>query len=139
MHRTIRGMTDYAPTLIPSIRYDDAEAAMGFLTGALGFTEVMTSRAEDGTIAHAELRWGTGMVMIGQHRDGDGERFTDKGSFPGIYVVVDDADGACERARAAGATITQEPMDTDYGSRDFGVADPEGNVWWFGTYQPTAG
>lgn len=132
-------MSDYAPTIIPSVRYDDAETAMDLLVRAFGFTEVMTSRGEDGRIVHAELRWGTGMVMIGQHRDGPEEQFTDKGTFPGIYVVVPDADAACERARTAGASITQEPMDTDYGSRDFGVADPEGNVWWFGTYQPSDG
>jgi len=27
-------------------------------------------------------------------------------------------------------------MDTDYGSRDFTVRDPEGNLWAFGTYRP---
>jgi len=27
-------------------------------------------------------------------------------------------------------------MDTDYGTRDFSVRDPEGNVWCFGTYAP---
>ena len=31
-----------------------------------------------------------------------------------------------------------EPFDTDYGSRDFTAKDPEGNVWYFGTYQPFA-
>ena len=29
-----------------------------------------------------------------------------------------------------------ELTDTDYGSRDFSVRDPEGNVWSFGTYAP---
>ena len=31
-----------------------------------------------------------------------------------------------------------EIIDTDYGSRDFSVRDPEGNVWSFGTYRPSA-
>ena len=43
------------------------------------------------------------------------------------------------RAKAAGAKILEEPIDRDYGSRDFICADPEGNVWSFGTYQPKAG
>jgi len=29
-----------------------------------------------------------------------------------------------------------ELTDTDYGSRDFAVRDPEGNIWSFGTYAP---
>lgn len=52
------------------------------------------------------------------------------------YVVVDDPDGLFERARTAGAEIVQELIDTDYGSRDFSVRDPEGNLWSFGTYHP---
>lgn len=51
-----------------------------------------------------------------------------------VYVVTDDPDGLCARARAAGGEITREPFDTDYGSRDFAMRDPEGNRWSFGTY-----
>ena len=32
----------------------------------------------------------------------------------------------------------REPFDTDYGSRDYSAKDPEGNIWYFGTYQPFA-
>jgi uncharacterized glyoxalase superfamily protein PhnB len=50
-------------------------------------------------------------------------------------VVTDDTDKLYERAAAAGAEITREPFDTDYGSRDFTARDPEGNLWSFGTYR----
>ena len=53
-----------------------------------------------------------------------------------LYVAVDDADAHCERARRAGARITAEPFDTDYGSRDYAAIDPAGNRWQFGTYRP---
>ena len=53
-----------------------------------------------------------------------------------VYLVTDDVDAHCERARAAGAEITMEPRDTDYGSRDYLALDPEGNVWSVGTYRP---
>ena len=53
----------------------------------------------------------------------------------GAYVVTGEPDALCERARAAGAEITAEPHDTDYGSRDFSARDPEGNRWSFGTYR----
>jgi uncharacterized glyoxalase superfamily protein PhnB len=50
-------------------------------------------------------------------------------------VVTDQPDALYERARNAGAQITAEPHDTDYGSRDFAAQDPEGNRWSFGTYR----
>lgn len=51
------------------------------------------------------------------------------------YVVTDDVDVLHARVAAAGAEITTELHDTDYGSRDFGISDPEGNRWYFGTYR----
>ncbi len=56
------------------------------------------------------------------------------GTF-GAYVVTDDPDGLFARAVAAGAKVLRELHDTDYGSRDFAVLDPEGNHWSFGTYR----
>jgi uncharacterized glyoxalase superfamily protein PhnB len=56
------------------------------------------------------------------------------GSF-GAYVVTDDPESLYARAVAAGATSVREPFDTEYGSRDFTVRDPEGNLWAFGTYR----
>ena len=49
---------------------------------------------------------------------------------------MDDPDALFERASATGAEVVQELIDTDYGSRDFSVRDPEGNIWSFGTYGP---
>ena len=54
----------------------------------------------------------------------------------GMVVHVDDVDAHCERARAAGADITSEPRDQDYGQREYAVRDPEGHSWWIAT--PTA-
>ena len=53
-----------------------------------------------------------------------------------VYLQVDDADRVCERARAAGATILQEPADTEFDTRGFLCRDPEGHVWNIGTYAP---
>ena len=56
------------------------------------------------------------------------------GTF-GAYVVTDAPDALFERAEAAGADVLVGLHDTDYGSRDFMVKDPEGNHWSFGTYR----
>ncbi len=72
--------------------------------------------------------------MLGTDR-GDGVQ---GGSSPGsnsVYAVTDDPDGLCARALAAGAEVVRPLQDTDYGSREFSVRDPEGNRWSFGTYR----
>jgi len=51
------------------------------------------------------------------------------------YVVTDEPDALCQRCTDAGAEIIRPLEDTDYGSRDFAIRDPEGNRWSFGTYR----
>jgi hypothetical protein len=53
-----------------------------------------------------------------------------------VSVTVDDPDAHHTRAKAAGAEITQELTDEDYGSRGYIARDVEGNYWCFGTYRP---
>ena len=86
-------------------------------------------RNEDGSVGHAELWYGDGAVMLGP---ASGEA-TPPAS---VYVVVDDPDAHHDRAKAAGAEITMPLTDQDYGSRDYGAKDPDGNTWFFGTYRP---
>lgn len=121
-------------TLYPTLRYNDAPGAIAFLEEAFGFRRRQVIENPDGTIAHAELEFGPSILMLGSERD-DPLRGPQAGRG-WLYVAVDDADTACERARAGGADIVHEPYDTDYGSRDFTARDLEGNVWSFGTYRP---
>jgi uncharacterized glyoxalase superfamily protein PhnB len=49
--------------------------------------------------------------------------------------VTADPDAVMARAHASGAPIVHELVDqTDYPSRDFTVADPDGNHWTFATF-----
>jgi uncharacterized glyoxalase superfamily protein PhnB len=120
--------------IIPTLRYQDAKGAIAFLERAFGFERRHLTENDDGSVAHAELTHGSGMVMLGTAREGD--RFSTGRAV--IYVVVDDPDALHDRAKAAGATVVQELTDQDYGSREFAAEDPEGNVWSFGTYDPFA-
>jgi uncharacterized glyoxalase superfamily protein PhnB len=122
--------------IIPTLRYQDAKAAIDFLERAFGFERKAVHENEDGTVAHAELAHGRGMVMLGSTGAGDPRFDTGRAS---IYVIVPDPDAVHVRAKAAGAEIAREPQDTDYGSREFTAEDPEGNLWSFGTYDPFAG
>jgi hypothetical protein len=56
-----------------------------------------------------------------------------------VYCALDDVDSLYERVRESGGDIAVEITETDYGSRDFTVCDPEGNLWAFGTYRPHVG
>ena len=133
-------MTETGPGIVPCLSYRDAPAAITWLKEAFGFTENMVVPGPDGTIAHAQLSLGNGMVMVGSERD-DELSLRIPCDFGGvtqsIYVVVEDTDAHYARAVAAGAEIVRELEDTPYGSRDYSARDPEGHLWNFGTYRPS--
>jgi uncharacterized glyoxalase superfamily protein PhnB len=124
----------------PTFRYDDPQAAIDFLTGVLGFVAEFVSTSDDGRIEHAELSLRAlpdeppGVIMLGRRRGADDRFDTGRGV---TYLVVDDPDARHRRAADAGADIVHGPVDQPYGSREFAVRDPEGNIWSFGTYRPT--
>lgn len=116
------------PQIVPYLSYENGVAAVDFLTSAFGFEVVVHVVDDDGTLQHAELKYGTGMVLLGTET-------REKGS-PGIYVVVEDVDAHHAKAMAAGATLVYPPEDTEWGTRRYRVKDPEGHEWSFGSYQP---
>jgi PhnB protein len=116
------------PDLFPTLRYRNEAAAIAWLERAFGFHRHAIVTGDDGAIVHAELRLGTGIMMLGVGPE-CGEGFS-------VYARVDDVDAHYHRARAAGAEIVRPLHDTDYGSREYGARDLEGHTWYFGTYQP---
>ena len=128
-------------SVIPALHYKGAKAAIEFLCTAFGFTKNAVHEGLDGSITHAQLTHGNGMIMLGSAKDTEfGDLLRRPGEVGGVtmsvYVVVDDADAHFVRAKAAGAEIIREPETEDYGGRDYTCKDPEGNVWTFGTYDP---
>jgi uncharacterized glyoxalase superfamily protein PhnB len=118
----------------PTVRARDARALIAFLVDVLGFEEVVVYGDGD-MVEHAELAWPLGGgVMLGSERPDDAARVAAPGSLS-VYVACDDPDALYERASGSGAHIEAEPHDTDYGSRDVAIRDPEGNYWSFGTYR----
>ena len=126
------------PRIYPTFRYRDAAKMIDWLEKAFGFA--VHARYMDGDyVAHAQMIFSSSMIMLGSVRDDQyGAMVGGPGQNGGksVYVAVDDTDAVYARAKAAGAKILEEPTDCDYGSRDFICADPEGNVWSFGTYWP---
>jgi uncharacterized glyoxalase superfamily protein PhnB len=130
-------------TVIPGLRYKDAHAAIDWLCHVLGFTKHVVYPGPDNTVGHAELALNGGMIMLGTGKDDEyGKNFKSPVELgfetSAIYVVVPDADAVWARAQAAGAPVLRAIMNTDYGSREFTIRDPEGHSWSVGTYDPWA-
>lgn len=129
-------------TIIPTLRYRDAAAAVEWLCRAFGFEKHLVVPGEGGTIEHAELVFGNGMIMLGTVREDEFDQLQQPPSQADAvvtqspYILVKDVDQHCKQAIAAGAQIVIDIKDQDYGGRDYSCRDPEGHMWNFGTYNP---
>ncbi len=121
------------PSIYPTLRYRDADAAITYLSDVLGLSLQERHDGPDGTVAHAQLAWGNGLVMLSTA--GVGDTTFDLGPVC-LYLAIDDPDAHHDKAVAGGAEIVMGLVDQDYGSREYAARDPEGNVWCFGTYRP---
>lgn len=92
----------------------------------------------NGRIAHAEMSFGDGVIMLSSARREQGWRSPrDLGGInQAQHISVDDLEAHYARAKVAGVEIAEEIADTDYGSRAYSARDLEGHWWTFGTYRP---
>ena len=132
-------------TTIPTLRYHDAPAAIEWLCRAFGFEKHLVVPGAGDTIAHAELTFGNGMIMLGSAGKNPGfdqfvttPREIDGRSTQSTYVIVADPDAHHRQARAAGAEIVLPLEKKDYGGSGYTCRDPEGNLWSFGDFDPWA-
>jgi uncharacterized glyoxalase superfamily protein PhnB len=129
----------------PALRYRNAPAAIDWLCGAFGFHKQAVYPNPDGTIAHAQLTLGTGMVMLGSVSNGSphGDIIRQPDEIGGCEtqtpcLVVTDCDAVYQTAKAAGAQMIMDIADMPYGGRAFTCRDPEGHIWSVGSYDPWA-
>ena len=132
------------PRMSSSVYCRDPAAMIDWLCRAFGFVVRLKVEGEGGRIEHSELTYGEGLIMVGGERTGSASRWGVDMRSPasaacntqGLMVFVDDVDAHCAQARAAGASIVDEPSVHDYGEeywadRAYGAVDPEGHLWWF--------
>ena len=131
-------------TIIPSLRYRNALAAIDWLCRAFGF-EKHAVYADNGIVHHAQLTFGNGMIMLGSVGAAGAwsERIVQPDEIGGretqcSCVIVTDCDAHYAQAKAAGAMIVDELETKDYGGKGYSSRDPEGHLWWFGEYDPWA-
>ena len=114
------------------MRYRDAPAAIEWLCKALGFEKQAVYANPEGTIAHAQLTFGNGMVMLGSGKPDE----TGGGGNQSACLIVSDCDAVYAMAKAAGAEMVRDIEDMHYGGRAFACKDPEGHWWNVGSYDP---
>lgn len=129
-------------SVIPCLRYRDALRMIEWLCAAFGF-ERHAVYADGDTVHHAQLTYSNGMIMLSSvgHASGSLERLAQPDEVEGREtqspcVIVTDADAHYARAKAAGAEVVIDIADQDYGGRGYACRDPEGHLWWFGSYDP---
>jgi uncharacterized glyoxalase superfamily protein PhnB len=135
---------DCKSTVIPAMRYRDAVAAIEWLCQALGFEKRAVYMSDEKTVAHAELTFGNGMIMLGSvtngtpHSDLVRQPGDVGGETQSPYLVASDCTAIYKSAKAAGAEMVMDLKEMDYGGKAFTCRDPEGHAWSVGEYDPWA-
>jgi uncharacterized glyoxalase superfamily protein PhnB len=131
-------------TIIPVLRYRDAPAAIEWLCKVFGFEKHLVVPHQDGSVIHAQLSFGNGMIMLAsvtKAKTEFGRLMKQPDELGGVqtqtsYLVVTDVDAIYSKAKVGGARIATEIKDEDYGGRGFSCYDLEGHLWSFGSYDP---
>ncbi|MBA2258027.1 MAG: VOC family protein [Acidobacteria bacterium] len=110
--------------VMPSLTVNNLQQSLDFF-GGLGF-EVEDRWEDKGVLLGAMLKAGDARLGLSQD-DGKKGRDRTKGVGVRIYIeTADDIDQVAARAKAAGVALTNEPHDTEWGSRAFEVMEPSG-------------
>jgi uncharacterized glyoxalase superfamily protein PhnB len=115
------------------LHYEDVGSALKWLAKAFGFKSYgVRITGGDKRVNHAAMRFGDGLVMMGRPADPKFRNPKRLGQpTQSLYVNVENIDKHFSIARKAGARILEEPSETSYGDRRYGVEDPEGHRWYF--------
>jgi uncharacterized glyoxalase superfamily protein PhnB len=113
-------------TVIPVLIYPEVREAVAWLTAAFGFAE----RLQIGENHRSQLSVGDGAVILGDVRGNRRPPRADEVT-QSVMVRVEDVRAHCERARAHGARIVEEPTDHMYGERQYTAEDHAGHQWTF--------
>lgn len=127
MSANVKPVPEGYHTVTPYLAVHGAAKLIDFLQRAFGATVIERLEQPGGAIAHAEVRIGDSIVMVG-----DAAR--EWKPMPAmLHMYVPDTDAAYRRAIAAGGTSIREPADQFYGDRSAAVQDACGNQWWLAT------
>ncbi|MEX0775387.1 MAG: VOC family protein [Phycisphaeraceae bacterium] len=124
-------------TVTPYLAVKDGFAALAFYIKAFGAAEIYSLKMPDGRLGHAEIRLGDSLIMLAdEFPEFGGQAPTTLGGSPvSIHLYVEDVDGFCAKAVAAGAKQSKPINDQFYGDRSGQLEDPFGHLWWVATHK----
>lgn len=111
--------------------YDDVRDAQCRLVDMFGFEPGPVERRPDGSVAHAVVLAGTGVVHLHPPSGHVVPPGPDGRASAIIVAAVADVDAHRAHAAAHGALITYGPADMSYGMREYGARDHAGHHWSF--------
>lgn len=121
--------------VFPYLRLRNAAEGIEFYKRAFGATEKFRLTEPSGRVGHAELEFGSFIVMLSDEYPEYGiqgpQAFGGTGSC--VHLHVDDVDALFNQAVAAGAEVVMPPRDMFYGERAAKVRDPFGHEWLLGS------
>lgn len=146
-------MSIQGSSIIPSLRYHDAHAAIDWLVRVFGFTRQAVFEGPNNTVMHAQLTRGHGMLMLGSVASDNSAdnsyarrwidvKETGGRETVGLCLIADSNDDCVaiyHRVKAEGVEIVQDLTSPEYGGKSFSCCDPEGHIWWVGSYNPWGG
>ena len=115
---------------------------LSFAAHATDFTQPQPGLQTGGQPSHGDLARlksegvRTVIDLRGAQEDRGYDEATEAQRLGLTYIACRDPERLLAKAKSAGATVIRDLVETDYGSQDFIVADPEGNQWSFGTFRP---
>jgi PhnB protein len=131
MTNALRGVPDNSAVIIPRLVCRDPAAAVEFIVTVFEAVSLNERPGPDGTLAHALLSIGTGMLMVEREWPTLPSRApsNDDSSPVVVFVYVPDVDAAVERAVGRGGRVIVPLQNQFWGDRTAWIADPAGHVW----------
>ena len=121
---------------IPALAFKKSTEAIAWYERALGAKEVLRLTGPDGSIAHAEIKIGNAMIMLGDEMPPYSKSAQSLGGTAVVLCLyVADVDRAFDKAVAAGAKALIPVSDQFYGDRSGRIEDPFGYVWILATHK----
>jgi PhnB protein len=124
----VKFQPDTFHTVTPFVVVKDVAGVIEFAKKTFDAQEIYRMTMPDGAIAHAEIKIGDSIIMLGDAGD----------HMPPmpvmLYVYVKDVDTVFQKALEAGGEVVRPVADQFYGDRSGGVKDKSGNQWWISTH-----
>ena len=129
-------MSDQIREVFPYLRVKNCSEAIEFYKQAFGAEEKFRLAEPSGRVGHAELKFGSFVVMLSDEYPEYGIHGPEKfgGSGSAVHLHVEDVDAMTSQADSAGAAVTMQPTDMFYGERVAKVSDPYGHEWMLGSH-----